>query len=130
WTLHPLLRGGDLLVGDRAFCSFVHLAMLHARAVFGLFRVHQRTKVSFRRGRKHGGKGQPKSRFVRKLGRCDQLVEWLKPQQKPKWMTAKQFASLPAGLMVRELRYHLEARGQRTRVVTIATTLLDPVLYP
>lgn len=130
WTLHPLLRSGDLLVGDRAFCSYVHLVMLHDRSVFGLFRVHQRQKVNFRRGRKHGRRGQPTSRFVRKLGRLDQWVEWVKPKQKPKWMTSKQFAALPSNLLVRELRYHIEARGQRTRVVTLATTLLDPALYP
>jgi len=130
WMLHPLLRGGDLLVGDRAFCSYVHLAMLHARAAFGLFRVQQRQKVDFRRGRKHGGKGKPKSRFIRKLGPYDQLVEWVKPKQKPKWMSKKQFAALPAGLVVRELRYHLAARGQRTRIVTLVTTLTDPALYP
>lgn len=130
WTLHPLLRAGDLLVGDRAFCSYVHLAMLHACKVFGLFRVHQRQKVSFRRGRRHGAKGQPTSRFIRKLGRWDQLVQWLKPKQRPKWMTKKQYDALPASLIVRELRYSLQARGQRTRIVTIVTTLLDPDLHP
>jgi len=130
WLLHPLLRPGDLIVGDRAFCSYVHLVMLHTRGVFGLFRMQQRQKVDFRRGRKHGGKGKPKSRFIRKLGSYDQLVEWFKPKQKPKWMSKKQFAELPASLIVRELRYHLQARGQRTRIVTIVTTLVDPVLYP
>ena len=30
WMLHPLLGAGDLLVDDRGFCSFVHLAMLKA----------------------------------------------------------------------------------------------------
>ncbi|MCA1706505.1 MAG: IS4 family transposase [Actinobacteria bacterium] len=129
WRLHPLLRAGDLIVGDRAFCSYAHLAMLHARDVFGLFRVQQRQQVDFRRGRRHGGKGKPKSRFIRKLGPCDQLVEWVKPKQKPKWMSRKQFAALPKGLVVRELRYHLQARGQRTRVVTVVTTLTDPALY-
>ncbi len=126
WMLHPLLRGGDLLVGNRAFCSHAHLAMLHARDVFGLFRVQQRQQVDFRHGRKHGGKGKPKSFFIRKLGGYNQLVEWAKPKQKPKWMSKKQFAALPQGLIVRERRYHLAARGQRTRVVTLVTTLLDP----
>lgn len=130
WRLHPLLRLGDLIVGDRAFCSYVHLVMLHARGVFALFRVQQRQQVDFRRGRRHGGKGKPKSRFIRKLGSYDQLVEWFKPKQKPKWMSKKQFAALPSSLTVRELRYHLQARGQRTRIVTIVTTLTDPALYP
>jgi len=48
WMLHPLLKSGDLLVGDRGFCSFVHLAMLQARGVTACFRCHQRQNVSFR----------------------------------------------------------------------------------
>jgi len=130
WKLHPLLGAGDLLVGDRAFCSYAHLAMLSGRRVWGLFRMQQRQKVDFRRGRKHGGKGKPTSRHIRRLGRYDQWVEWFKPQVRPKWMSKQQHSALPFSLIVRELRYHLEARGQRTRVVTIVTTLLDARLWP
>jgi len=130
WMLHPLLGPGDVLVGDRGFCSFAHLAMLLARGVQGLFRVHQKQIVDFRPHRKPGGKGRPKSRFVRRLGKWDQVVQWVKPSDKPKWMTPEQYAALPPTLLVRELRYRLPRRGQRTVCVTIATTLLDPVLYP
>jgi hypothetical protein len=143
WRLHPMLAAGDLLVGDRGFCSYAHLAMLHLRGVFGLFRLHQRQIVDFRPHRKarrkgkkgRGQRGKPSSRFVRRLGRQDQVVEWVKPKQRPKWMLlaglpAGQFDSLPARLLVRELRYHLKGRGRRTRVVTVATTLLDPTRYP
>jgi hypothetical protein len=135
WRLHPMLGKGDLLVGDRGFCSYVHLAMLHLRGVAGLFRMHQRQIVDFRRGRKphrKGERGRPRSRVVRRLGRHDQVVAWAKPERVPKWMTmmAARFASLPAELYVRELRYRLAGRGRRTRVVTVATTLLDPALYP
>jgi len=130
WGLHPRLRPGDLLVGDRAFGTYVHLVLLQMRGVFGLFRVYQNQKVDFRAGRRPGGKGRPTSRFVRKLGKWDQLVQWVKPQQRPKWMSRKQFDALPAMMLVREVRYRLEARGQRTRLVTIVTTLLDPALYP
>ena len=45
WMLHPLLKAGDLLVGDRGFCSFVHLAMLQARGVKACFRCHQRVRT-------------------------------------------------------------------------------------
>jgi len=130
WQLHPVLAAGDLLVGDRAFCSYVHLAMLSARQVFALFRVQQNQQVDFRRGRKHGGKGRPKSRWVKKLGKLDQLVEWRRPEQKPKWMSRKQYGTLPQTMLVRELKYKLEAKGQRTREVIIVTTLLDPLKYP
>ncbi len=146
WMLHPLLGVGDLLVGDRGFCSFAHLAMLFSRGIHGLFRIHQKTIVDFRPHRKHRGKyrkgkkarGKPRlkakpvphSRFVKRLGKWDQVVEWFKPVTKPKWMSDEQYAALPESLWVRELRVVLPRKGQRTRVLTIATTLLDPVLYP
>ena len=37
---------------------------------------------------------------------------------------------MPETLLVRELRYHVVIPGRRTRVVTIATTLVDAVRYP
>lgn len=158
WKLHPLLGPGDLLVGDRGLCSFAHLAMLAACGVAGLFRMHQRQIVDFRPHRKaygaakrpgqsrsnRRGKGQakrrsrkqrvpsglPSSQFVKRLGKHDQIVQWRKPPQRPKWMTAEQYASLPATLQVRELRYRLVRKGQRTLCVTLATTLVDGVRYP
>jgi hypothetical protein len=45
-------------------------------------------------------------------------------------MEPAQWAGIPDSLLMRELRYTLKARGQRTPVVTIATTLLDPIRYP
>jgi hypothetical protein len=137
WMLHPLLGTGDLLVGDRGFCSFPHLAMLLSRGIHGLFRMHQKQIVDFRPHRKsrHGTskkyrKGQPTSRFVRRLGKHDQIVEWIKSANQPAWMSDAQYAALPPSLLVREVRYRLSRQGQRTRCVTIATTLLDPATYP
>ena len=138
WQLHPLMKAGDLLVADRGFCSFAHLAMLSACGVMACFRMHQRQVVDFRPGRKTrsaSGKkhrrGRPTSTFVRRLGKHDQVVRWKKPPRpRTDWMSDQQYAALPEGLEVRELRYLLANKGQRTRVVTIATTLLDPVAYP
>lgn len=136
WRLHPDLGPGDLLVGDRGFCSFTHLALLHLRSVMACFRMHQRVIVDFRphrrqrAGKRDGQRGLPSSRFVRRLGHWDQLVEWVRPLARPKWMTAEQLDSLPATLLVREVRYTLAEKGRRTRHVTIATTLLDPIAYP
>lgn len=144
WLLHPLLAAGDLLVGDRGFCSFAHLALLSARGVPGLFRVNERSQiVSFRYRRRHydrrkgekgrkAQRGRPRSKWVKRLGRHDQVVRWVKPKAKegPKWMTREQFAALPDELDVREIRYRVSEKGRRTREVTIATTLLDPLLYP
>lgn len=141
WMLHPLLGAGDLLVGDRGFCSFVHLVMLFSRGVHGLFRIHQRQIVDFRprrkhrrkypKGRKVSGRPMPRSRYVRRLGKWDHVVEWFKDaSNRPEWMSREEFAALPQSLLVRELRFTIPRKGQRTLCVTIATTLLDPLLYP
>lgn len=136
--LHPELAEGDVLVGDRAFCSFAHLALLLARKVHGLFRVHQKQIVDFRchrrhateQSRKRGEKDLPSSRWLKRLGRHDQLVEYVKPKKRPVWMTDAQYAALPEALTVRELRFTIALKGRRTRVITLATTLLDPEQYP
>jgi hypothetical protein len=136
--VHPDLEANDILVGDRAFCSVVHLALLAARAVFGIFRVHQKQIVDFRphrrtaskKSRKRRQRGLPSSRWLKRLGRHDQLVEYIKPKKRPTWLTEEAYAALPDTLVVRELRYTIAERGRRTRVITLATTLLDPERYP
>ncbi len=45
--LHPELKPGDVLLGYRGFCSYAHLALLIARKVDAVFRIHQRTIVDF-----------------------------------------------------------------------------------
>jgi hypothetical protein len=135
--VHPTLKPGDVLVGDRGFCSFAHLALLLGRGVHAVLRVHQKQIVDFTPGRPHAGArgeeptaGLPRSRWLRTLGACDQVVEWLKPRDRPAWMTAERFAGLPATIAVRELRYRVARRGFRTRSVTLVTTLLDAEAYP
>jgi hypothetical protein len=137
-ALHPALRRGDVLVGDRAFGSYAHLALCRRRGLDGLFRAHQRQIVDFRPGRApvapgtsaKGKAGQPRSRWLKRLGQRDHLVEYFKPQERPAWLTEAEYAALPESMVVRELRYEVRQPGYRTRVVTLVTTLLDPVLYP
>jgi hypothetical protein len=134
-TMHPELDEGDILIADRGFASFAHLALLFLRNMHGLFRCHQKQIVSFRVGRKSTKqtkprKGLPRSRYVRRLGRRDQWVEYSKPKTKPTWMDKATFASLPETLLLRELRFATPQRGHRTRVITLVTTLLDPIAYP
>lgn len=134
--VHPTLKPGDVLVGDRGFCSYAHLALLLGRGIHAVLRIHQRQIVDFAPGRPHAKpgdkrapKGAPHSRWVRALGPCDQVVEWFKPQERPEWMTAEQYAALPATIAVREVRYRIARAGFRTRVVTLVTTLLDAERY-
>jgi hypothetical protein len=135
--VHPSLQRGDVLVGDRAFCSYAHLALCRQRGLHGLFRAHQRLLISFRPRRRHaprGGnaaqcKGLPRSRWLRRLGRRDQLVEYYKPEDKPDWMSEADYAALPDTLTVRELRFRVQVPGRRVREITLVTTLLDPRRY-
>ncbi len=133
--VHPDMREGDILVADRGFASFTHLALISQRKLHAVFRCHQRQIVNFRQGRPHkttakGPKGMPTSRWLKRLGKHDQIVEYLKPKTKPDWMNQNQFDALPETLAVRELRFSIQQPGCRTKTVTVVTTLLDPVRYP
>jgi hypothetical protein len=140
WSMHPEMTAGDVLLADRGLCSFAHLALLLCAGVFAVFRLHQKTIVSFRKGRLHvpprpfpklkGAKGLPRSRWVRWLGRRDQLVEYYKPESRPNWIAAEAYAALPEAIVVRELRFAIVVPGFRTKEVTLVTTLTDPDRYP
>ena len=136
--LHPELQAGDLMVADRGFCSYPHIALLLQRGVHGLLRIHQRTIVDFTPGRAHvipgkgkadRKKGMPRSRWIKQLGVTDQIVEWLKPTDAPRWMSVEQFTTLPATITVRELRYSIHEKGFRPKEITLVTTLLDSERY-
>jgi hypothetical protein len=70
-TLLAGLKTGEILLGDRYYASFFMIAALAQRKVDGLFRMHQRRKFDFRRGRR--------------LGVEDHVVTWIKPER-PDWM--------------------------------------------
>lgn len=133
--MHPEMQENDILLADRGFSSYAHLALLVKRKMHAVFRCHQKQIVDFTEHRPHTGrrkpsKGKPRSRWLKRLGKDDQLVEYIKPTTRPKWMSEEEYASLPETLVVRELRYTIAQPGRRTRVITLVTTLLDPVLYP
>jgi hypothetical protein len=135
--LHPELQAGDVLLGDCAFCSFPHLALLISAAIQGILRAHQKRIVDFTPGRAHvarkGNQGAPRakphSRWIARLGPMDQIVEWFRPVERPEWMSAESFALLPATVRVRELRYKIARPGYRVREITLVTTLLDADRY-
>lgn len=141
WRTHAELKRGDVLVADRGFCSYAHLAQLVQAGLHGVFRLHQKMIVDFRIGRMHvppsppypklkRPRGLPRSRWVKWLGCRDQQVEYFKPQSRPKWISSAEYAALPASILVRELRYRVWQPGFRTRDVTLVTTLVDPLQYP
>jgi len=106
---------GDIVLADRGFCSYAEIALLRKRGVDTVFRLHQRRRADFRRGRV--------------LGLKDRLVTWNKPAKCPKGLRRKDFHCLPGTMSVRQVRYRVEAKGFRTEVIVLATTLLDAETY-
>jgi Transposase DDE domain. len=84
------------------------------RGIDIVMRLHQRRQVDFRGGRR--------------VGREDHVVSWTKPKR-PAWMDEATYAGLPATVDIRVLRVCVPQRGFRTRVVLVATTLLDAQVY-
>ena len=131
------LEPGDIVMGDRGLSSYVHLAILAARDLHGLFRLHQRRIVDFAAGLARSDMrefdspaGLPGSRWAPAKADRDQIVVWHKPKSKPAWMSKADYAALPAELTVRVLRYRVESPGFRVGEVTVVTTLLDAKAYP
>jgi Transposase DDE domain len=132
--LHRWLAPGDVLVADRGFCSYAHLARLSQQGVHVVLRMRRSQIVDFRPhrpgARTNWDTGRPRSTWLARCGYHDQLVLWQRPQTVSRTMTPAQHAALPAYVVVRELRYRVGSPGFRTRQVTLATTLLDPDRYP
>ncbi len=110
------LKPGDVFVGDRIYCTYGDIALLLNRCIDSVFRLHQARKVDFRKGQR--------------LGKCDRILTWEKPRQRPKTLEKGLYDLLPQTLAVRVLRFTITKKGFRSKQVTVVTTLLDPILYP
>ena len=133
---HLHLDEGDIVIGDDTFSGYAHLALLKKQGLHGLFPVHHRRIVDFRKNRPHCGDGKkaiagmPTSRWIKSLGKEDQLVEYFKTSQKPQWIARDQWDALPASIIVRELRRTVTRPGLGKITITLVTTLTDPAKYP
>ncbi len=105
--LARFVRSGDIVLGDRAFCTYVHLSLLQLRGALACFRLHQRRKI----------KGTRSER-------------WERPKIVPKWLGSAFFFTLPEFVDVRLVSYRIVRRGYRTQHVIVATTLMDEQLWP
>jgi hypothetical protein len=106
------------------------------QGLHGLFPVHHKRIVDFEKERAHCGEGKkavtgmPRSRWIKSLGKEDQLVEYFKTGPKPAWMNDAEFESLPESIIVRELRRTVVRPGLGKITILLVTTLLDPKAYP
>jgi hypothetical protein len=107
-------RPGDILLGDRYFCSYFMIALLMELDVDFVTRVHQLRRVDFRRGRR--------------LGKGDHIVEWKRPP-KPKWMDPQTYDRMPVSIEVREVHVRVSEPGFRTESFVVVSTLTDAAAY-
>jgi hypothetical protein len=117
-TLWPHLAAGEIVLGDRFYCSFYDLVGVLRRRADAVCRLHQRRPADFRRGQR--------------LGKNERLVTWRRPAwpHRPRGLTRRQWRELPDTLTVRLIRFAVDVPGFRSRRVIVATTLLDPEAYP
>jgi hypothetical protein len=111
-SLSDTFTPGDVLLGDRLFCTYCDMARLKSKGIDCVFRLHAHRRVDFRRGRR--------------LGHEDHVVVWSRPTKCPDWMAADEFAALPATMRLREIRIRVQTPGFRSHSLILVTTLTDP----
>ena len=112
------LEAGDVVLGDRFYCTYAALTHLPQLGCDGVFRLWgaRGAKMNFRQGKR--------------LGKEDRLCVWSRSSTRPRTLSTEQWMALPETLTVRVLRFQTKRKGYRSRTIMVATTLLDPVQYP
>jgi len=110
--LWHLFEPGDVVLADTGFCSYADFYFLAQQRVDCVMRNHQRRKVGVRN--------------VKKLGKGDRLVLWIKTKVRPKWLDDEQWQAVPDTLHVREVTISVSEPGFRSKTLVVVTTLCDP----
>lgn len=114
-----LVSEGDLLLGDRGFCSYELITRILERGGDVLMRLHQarHRKLDWRRGKR--------------ISRFERLVSWSKPAKQPATsnLPAKEWAALPEELTLRCIRMGTENRQGKKRKMIVVSTLTDTERY-
>ena len=107
---------GDVILGDRAYCSFAAFWALKQKGIDCVTRAHQTRKA----------------KTIKRFSETDYLVCWLKGKRrsKSKWMSLEQWEQMPDELIVRYVDVKVAVAGFRTKALTVSTTLLDNKKYP
>lgn len=112
-------KPGDILCGDRAFCTYELMSSQRERGVQTLMRLHQsrHRKLDWRQGKR--------------IGRNQRLITWKKPAQQPSGSTisTEEWAALPEEMEIRLIRFWFEDRNGKKRRMVLATTLIDHEIY-
>ena len=113
------LDKGDVLLADRAFCSYEFIVQLIGKGAHCVMRLHQarHRKLDWRKGKK--------------ISRNERIITWKKPKQQPATsdLTKDQWDDLPAEMKLRYVRKPHTSRGGDTGYLIVVTDLLDHEKY-
>lgn len=106
------VRAGDTIVADSGFCCWFTLYLFKQRGVKVVMRTNSRRK--------------PDPRAAR-LGKGDRIERWRKPNVRPKWVAASDYAEMPDSIAVRSVTVSVDpGTGFRTTEINLASTVTDP----
>jgi Transposase DDE domain len=111
-------QAGDVVLGDKAFCSYFDLANLQKKSVDSVVTLARRPAV--RPARSH-----------KVLGPDDLLITWERPKYNASLAYSKEeWDDLPQDLKLRQIKVTVTTPGFRTQGFYLVTTLLDAEQYP
>jgi hypothetical protein len=118
YKMKDIIGKGDLIVGDRLYCTYANICWLLGQGAEVVFRKHQS---------RNSEKGK-----IERLGKNDRIVHWNKPHSKSahRGLTHALWDILLPTLRLREVTFKVTCKGYRTREIILVTTLLDPKKYP
>lgn len=115
WKMLKHLRKGDILLADRAFCSYAFITACQRKGVDVVMRLHQARDPQLDKGKR--------------IGPNDWHISWSRPTQCAKGQHPAQHAALPVTLPLRLVQVQSNAPGYRTHDIKIITTLRDPAAH-
>ena len=111
-------KRGDIILGDKAFCSYFDIANLKEQCVDSVVTFARRAPVSA-------------ADSLKKLGPDDLLITWKRPVYYSNLSYSMDaWAKLPVELLLRQVKVTVKYPGFRTQQFYIVTTLLDVKKYP
>ena len=113
--LWKLINPNDIILGDRAYCSYYNVVSLSERGADSVFRLHHRRLENGEEG-------------IR-LGANDRLVTWNRTAVRSKGVTPDQWKRLPRKIQVRIVNVPVLIPGFRSQKITLVTTLTDAKKY-
>ena len=119
WDLMEHLESGDLLLADRAYCSYAYIASLLEKGVHSLMRLHQKREagLDWNQGKK--------------ISSCERIVTWKRPayNKQNKEFSQEAWNQLPQEMTIRLIRLAYEDRSGQKKWMIVATTLTDHKRY-